>query len=543
MDADQRFPLVKLADNNAGYRHEDHLNACRRTRQRIADALAEDARCRVPGVTEGTYGIADLAPFARLGHGAPTIRMRDWYSGERYNGAAHRVFHRAADDAEFRRRFGVAAPDLATFDLRRYGLCAAGGAMSALLMRSDKFWNERESLSDGKKEHVYAPAYHDIDLFLVGHASDGAALGAIDALRRHLYERGWRSDQGGQVYRSKGCFTFFRNGPADLPKYARDVPIQVILRRYSTAAEVIHGFDLGSSAALWDGERFLTTAMGKIAFESGANVLNLDARRNSFERRIARYAGRGFDLVVPGLDACALASLEGRLPYLKVAGVETRGCSCCIVARELYATRPDRDDYGRRIEAEAEAEAEPSWARSGEEPKPAGPKPAGPEPAPEATSDYAMGDIAYGNERSLAARNIRALTRQPVWLDSLVASAPLTLEVDLWAIEPTADPALLASLVEYHLGGSSGRVNLRALRAILGDTHTAALMLTYLEGGRPPAPEAIRRRCIEYCRAINANAHIPFAFMTVEDRTALTGPFPRAVLTLREWLGGAGSLL
>jgi hypothetical protein len=44
-----------------------------------------------------------------------------------------------------------------------------------------------------------------------------------------------------RIFRTRNCITFYH--PA-----ASCTAIQVILRRYSTLGEVIHGFDLGASA-------------------------------------------------------------------------------------------------------------------------------------------------------------------------------------------------------------------------------------------------------------------------------------------------------
>ena len=81
-------------------------------------------------------------------------------------------FDRASDDGEFRDRLRHFAPFLSGFDLKASGLRLAGGAVSALLMRSIE---DLEQLKEA--------AFHDFDLFLVGHQSDE---GALRAIRGHL---------------------------------------------------------------------------------------------------------------------------------------------------------------------------------------------------------------------------------------------------------------------------------------------------------------------------------------------------------------------
>ena len=255
-------------------------------------------------MTVGIYGLKALGPFRRLAHGIPCLRLRGVDQ--------HTKFDRAADDSAFLERLTKFAPFLTGFDWKRHGLCLAGGAVSALVMRDLTAVTPFELARFGP---------HDFDVFLVGHRSENDARKAIQALGRHLakvwQEKGGRSAM--HVYRTQTCITFcdpnmLHGSPGDgsAPRL-----VQVILRLYSTKGEVIHGFDLGSSAMLWDGESVSLTGMGRLAAEHGANVLSLAVRRRSYESRLCRYFHRGFDIVLPNLDVCALMGGE-HLPYLKV---------------------------------------------------------------------------------------------------------------------------------------------------------------------------------------------------------------------------------
>ena len=461
---------------------------------KVQRALKEDARCRHPGVTDGLYPIEDLRPFTRLSHGVPMIRYTQCMF------TIKNSFARAADSPEFRSRLHLAAPYITGFDLRAHGLCLAGGAASAVLM------NSPELLTQGC-------LFHDLDFFAVGHKSDDDARNAIKALGRHLAEQ-WGAGRT-IVNRTQGCITFTRRRGADVQE--TDVIVQVILRRYSTKGEVIHGFDLGSSAVLWDGEHVITTALGKLAFENGANVLNLQARRNSYEKRLARYFNRGFDLVLPRLDGLALREQEGRLPYLFAQFTSILNVCACgteLTATWLIATRPGYDNTG----------------------KPTDKTGASPEPCP--ASDYEVGQITYDCDFALTAQNARALSGDKLWTASLCASAQYTGELDIFAIEPVVCPDILAKIVAQKFG--KGGLKIKSLIAILGIGHATELVLASLaEGGRPPSKEMILRHCVEWCSVINERASIPFAFMTVEDKTALTGPFPRNLVTAEDWYGSA----
>jgi hypothetical protein len=500
--------------------------------QKVAAAVQEDIACRRPGVTEGLYPLEGLAPFSRLGHGIPMIRK-----------ASPVEFGRAADNGEFHDRLHRFAPYLANLDMKGLGLRLAGGAVSALVMQS----SDEAIRSDGASETDHS-ACHDFDLFLVGHKSDESALEAINILARHLREQWVHSEM--KVYRTQGCITFYTpwlkedpekekkptnwercpyhgygcpvydpNHP-DTPHYSmrrRDCLVQVILRRYSTDAEVIHGFDLGSSAFLWDGKQVLMTGLGRLAAEHGINVLNLDARRGSYERRLARYFKRGFDLVLPDLNNCGLASLEGRLPYLYAEKLVNGGCACGLTAENLWATRPGYGNDGRPILPEDKKAARED----------------------EGASDYSAAGFAYGNVRVLTSRNMRALGEKEIRVVNLCASAEYKGGLDIAALEPTLELETVNELIAWALGQYCGKVNLKMLRAILGPDRTVELVLEYISAGEIPDRDTVRRYANDRCRELNRRAHIPFAFMRVEEKTALTGPFPRELVTKADWYGGA----
>jgi hypothetical protein len=476
------------------------------TKAEISRTIAEDAACRFPGVTEGLYGVADLAPFARLGHGAPTIRRR-MPTGRPAAGFGDR----AQSDGKFARRFRESAPFLAGFDLQAHGFVLAGGAASCFLMR--------RPTNDSN-----FPEFQDYDLFLVGHADDEAALAAIAALGDRLVGY-WGAVE---VYRTAGCVTFCAGDDHDRDGSHDGVGaiVQVILRRYRTIGEVIHGFDLGSSAVAWDGQRVHLTAMGLFAANHGANVVNLAPRRSSYEARLARYFMRGFDLVLPDLLGSNFVALGGRLPYLYAEQLLADGCSCHLTANALYSTRPGWDNTGCHRDGLGGAEAPGGGAEA-------------PDGAAE-TSEYAVGHVSYGDRRAIFLRNARAATRETPHVAALCARARYTPGLDVRTIEPEFDVDLLARQTRRAFSGVDG-VKIGALVSLLGARRAETLILAAVRnGGARPSPEALADACADRIRELEARPHtIPFRFMGVEDGTALVGPYPRAGVSPAEWYGAA----
>ena len=386
----------------------------------ILNAMAEDDACRYPGVTIGIHYLSSLKPFARLGHGLPMIRKLkisdafEWVSP---------TFQRAETDQEFVSRFREEAPYLASFDFKKWGICLAGGAVNLMLMHTNE-----------AREQHNALVINDFDLFLVGHKSEVEVRRAIDALRYHLCAQWGVYDDlvhaNGRlmhVYRTQGCITFHSRAAGWKHRV-----VQVILRRYSTEAEVIHGFDLGLECHLWNGEHIVMTTLGKIAVEHGANVLNLKARRNSYERRIARYFDRGFDLILPDLDGCSLLSLGGRLPYLYAVGLKGGHCACSLTAESLTATRPGFDNSGRPLRA---GEAGMVYRRRDFR-------------IPRRSPELHL-DTSLRKRTAIASPRRRALGGDVVRTAGLCASAPLTRALDIFAIEPTLDVDMMTNMVQW----------------------------------------------------------------------------------------------
>jgi hypothetical protein len=447
----------------------------RETRALITGALAEDARCRHVGVTEGLYSLADLGPFARLGHGVPTLRSSSPLGG-----------NRAGSDGEFSRRLAALAPFLAGFDLRANGLVLAGGAAAGILMRD---------VGNGVSGD---PGFSDYDLFLVGHASEGSAHQAVAGLMAHL---AGQFSASLEVYRTAGCITFRSR---DTCRFAPGV-VQVVLRQYATVGEVIHGFDLGSCSVAWDGRRVYLTALGRLAAERGANVLNLIVRGASYETRLARYFGRGYDLVLPDLDGC-IFSRTGCLPYLTALGLQAQGnCSCFLKAAGLVRARPGS---------------------------------ASPDPAPTGAPTYGEG-VPYGDSAALLLRNMRAAA-DPNLAGLFCARADYRPGLDPFAIQPAVE---LDSLVREVSGAFGERVQVRKLAALLGEETATALLAELVRGRAGPGPgvavERLRPECAARLESLRSHFHIPLVFMGVAEGTALRGPYPRDLVAAAEWYGEA----
>ena len=139
----------------------------------------------------------------------------------------------------------------------------------------------------------------DVDLFFCGLEEDelnerASRLVSDIATRLIKYRKEKGPDDGEMPFvlvRSENAITIQSENRCDNDF----LPVQIILRSYTTPSQVLHGFDFGAcSVGIWYGykgvsvgkPKFITTSLGKFALEYGCNIF--DPRRNSlnYEYRI-----------------------------------------------------------------------------------------------------------------------------------------------------------------------------------------------------------------------------------------------------------------
>ncbi|AGC01925.1 ankyrin repeat protein [Acanthamoeba polyphaga moumouvirus] len=96
-----------------------------------------------------------------------------------------------------------------------------------------------------------------------------------------------------------------------------DFKVQLIFRLYKSISEILHGFDLGSSAVGFDGKQVYFTSLGKFCHEYSCNIIDTTRRSTTYEYRLIKYFDRGFNIVLPKLNLGKL-----RTSYLKYGEIE-----------------------------------------------------------------------------------------------------------------------------------------------------------------------------------------------------------------------------
>lgn len=132
----------------------------------------------------------------------------------------------------------------------------------------------------------------DIDLFIHGVCKIEA-----DDLVSQVFSALAEDNESWMVARTRGVINMHNRSTS--------CKVQIVLRIYDSISEVLIGFDVDCCCCCYDGERVWVTPRWIAALQSGVNVLNpLHAwpKKASYELRLGKYAFRGFEVYVPGLD-------------------------------------------------------------------------------------------------------------------------------------------------------------------------------------------------------------------------------------------------
>ena len=81
------------------------------------------------------------------------------------------------------------------------------------------------------------------------------------------------------------------------------------------------GFDVDCCSVAYDGARVLVTPRAHNAIISQYNTLDMSRRSPSYEMRLAKYARRGFEVLVPNLQRDLINPQVMEAPFSKVHGM------------------------------------------------------------------------------------------------------------------------------------------------------------------------------------------------------------------------------
>lgn len=230
------------------------------------------------------------------------------------------------------------------------GLVAAGGAVTACVLRSrvtalsdqghppsedaldDARWRWFEPLHEGfrrmgttkgddHRPECVSPfsTSSDIDLFLVGSPTAEAALATVGRIHRTL-KRNFR----GKVLcaRTGSALTFVAGGyPTRF--------VQVVLKLFPSAADVLSSFDVDCCGFAYDGTRVLATPRAVRAVVTRVNLIDLERRSLTYESRVRAAIQPGPPCLHQAVDG--VDGVDAVDPMHAVTPVQPQGYSSMLV--------------------------------------------------------------------------------------------------------------------------------------------------------------------------------------------------------------------
>ena len=97
--------------------------------------------------------------------------------------------------------------------------------------------------------------------------------------------------------------------------------IQIILRLYSSPAEILMGFDVDACSIGFDGSQVYMTPRCHQALVRQMNTVDMTRRSPTYEMRLAKYADRGFEVEVPSLMRDRIDPMIFEKPWDDVRGL------------------------------------------------------------------------------------------------------------------------------------------------------------------------------------------------------------------------------
>lgn len=115
--------------------------------------------------------------------------------------------------------------------------------------------------------------------------------------------------------------------------------VQIILRLYSSPAEVLLGFDVDCCAVGYDGTNVWASPRAVRAIASRCNRIDMSRRSPSYEVRLAKYADRGFEVVVPSLAGASVNPHLFESSFGRLQGLSR------LLFLERFKDEPAREAY------------------------------------------------------------------------------------------------------------------------------------------------------------------------------------------------------
>lgn len=254
-------------------------------KKKVFDVLSEDAKERHENGK--LCGFKDLQR-AEWDYSLPTIVDSYGYSKNSYAPAT--------EDAALN-SFFAQFPLLKEVD--RTNVLIAGGSVGHFMYSKDSFTG-------------------DVDMFVFGLKNSEEATARAQRLLNDLVQakkieviKKYNEREKGKWCRTPEMEIKLVRNANGVSMWLGSTHYQVIFRLYKSEAEVLYGFDLGSSAiGLSAQNKFLFTVLSRFSYEHRVNIVDTTRRSTTYEKRLLKYfeGARRFEIILPYFDLSKLST-------------------------------------------------------------------------------------------------------------------------------------------------------------------------------------------------------------------------------------------
>lgn len=279
---------------------------------RINQILKTDSQYRVEGVIDDVFKLEDLKTDQDWDFGVPTLvkKMNSDYKSRKY----------VNNLSDFKEKFYKKYRVLNNVDMSN--LLVAGGAIRSILL--DQYSKDIDIFVYGinntidatnRVEKIIKDIHSHINKIKNGIYLEEKInkLNCNSDTSKNKFQKEKDNELVNKLKKDKTIYDQYidtkmvvmYNG-STVTLILDDIRIQVVLRLYNTASEIIHGFDLGSSAVGFDGNDVIFTTLSKFCYENMVNIFDGTRRSTTYEYRLIKYFDHGFNIILPNLNISKL---------------------------------------------------------------------------------------------------------------------------------------------------------------------------------------------------------------------------------------------
>ncbi|KAL7272073.1 hypothetical protein RUND412_005133 [Rhizina undulata] len=227
---------------------------------------------------------------------------------------------------EFRKNFTIFT-ESSLLNLDWNNVIAAGSSVvTPLLCIPEKYRDSKRAIRGYYHEEL-TPA-SDIDLFIHGLTDPKEALAKMLAIEKTVRDNLLCETT---TVRTRNTVTIVSQYP--------NRHVQIVLRLYKSAAQILAGFDVNCACVAYDGSRVFANPRSIASYMMQCNDIDLTRRSPSYENRLSKYSHRGFEVYCPFLDRSKIDPTIFERSFNRTQGLAR------LLVLERLPKPDDRDQY------------------------------------------------------------------------------------------------------------------------------------------------------------------------------------------------------